>query len=371
MAVKQSEEAVLSVSGGTFKDWESVWVQHTWGDAYSLFKFTCAERDDQAAHFIPGDECEISLAGEIAIEGYILNRQVAYDAYHHGVQISGANKTFYASHSSIDSKTSSYDGKDFLTIAKEVLSKTDVPEFETKGNIDKTPFKYAHNAPGEPIFHFLERYGRLRKIIVTCTKEGKFLFVGQGKNGGSQGELIEGQNILKMQCVISEAQQRSKYYVRNQINGSDAKNMENAARMQAIADGRLKKHYCIKIIPAEQGMYDNKELQTRCDTESMWTEAQQIQATIVVQGWQPGGSSSRGGSGGPLWTAGKDVKVKSPSALIDQDLSIQQVTYTQDNNHGSLTTLICVAPWGLNGSTKYQPKDAPAPKPSSSTPTQS
>jgi prophage tail gpP-like protein len=365
MAVKTSEKATLSVGGGNFEDWESVWVQHTWGDAYSLFQFTCAERDTAqvAQQFKPMDDCTVTLAGQKAIEGYILTRQVAFDAYHHGVMLGGVNKTWSAARSSIDHKTSSFDNKDFKTIADEVLKPTGIKS-KTEGTLDPTKFDFMHCAPGEPIFHFLERIGRDRKIIVTCTKDGEFLFVGEGRSSGSQGQLIEGQNILKMQCVISESAQYKKYIVRGQINANDKKKYEKVARQESTADGRLKKVYSLKIIPIEQGVYNAKELQKRADNESMWTEAQEVKATIVVQGWQPGGPS---GGSGELWQAGKDVKVTSHMAMIDQILSIQQVTYTQDSQSGSLTTLVCVAPWGLNGTMMYETSSPPPPKPAQNT----
>jgi prophage tail gpP-like protein len=351
MATKTIEKATLIVGGGEFEDWEEVWAQITWGDAFSQFKFVCAEREGSngtAQRFKPGDQGTVLLAGQLAVTGEILTRQVAYDANNHKVMLHGVSDTWAPATSSIVHETSSFDGRNFEQIADEVLKPTGV-KYKTEGNLDKTKWKRMHCAPGEPIFNFLERIARDRKILVTCTKKGEFLFVGEGRKGKQQGELIEGRNILKMQCVISNSFQRSKLIARNQTPADNTQNMRPACEQKAEAPGRLKKYRPI-IIPMEQPVWNEKECQQRVNTESMWTAAQEIKATVTVQGWQPGGPSG----GGDLWEAGSDVMLTAPMALLHQTMSIESVTFTQDNRRGSLTTLLLVAPWGLNGTSKLQ-----------------
>ena len=122
--------------------------------------------------------------------------------------------------------------------------------------------------------------------------------------------------------------------------------MRKQAEQEAKEKGALKKVYRPILVPNEQPVWTSDELKTRAKNEKMWTEAQQVQATFVVQGWKSGT--------GKLWEAGADVSVKSKMAMINQDLSIQSATFTQDNNSGTLTTLLCVAPWGLNGKSDYK-----------------
>jgi hypothetical protein len=42
-----SETAVLEVDGVKFEEGESVYVQHRWTESWPVFRFTCAEREDQ------------------------------------------------------------------------------------------------------------------------------------------------------------------------------------------------------------------------------------------------------------------------------------------------------------------------------------
>ena len=67
------------------------------------------------------------------------------------------------------------------------------------------------------------------------------------------------------------------------------------------------------LVPNEQPVWTEDEVKKRLKNERMWTEAQQVQATIVVQGWKSGT--------GKLWEPGKQVSVKSKMALLDQELS--------------------------------------------------
>jgi len=343
---EDDERATLIVGGKKFEDWETVWVQHTWGDPYSQFRFTAAERAGEAVlQIMPEESCVIELAGELAITGIVVTRQAAFDESNHAVQLQGVSKTWAAASSSIIHKTNSYDGKSFMQIAEEILKPTGVKGMKL-GTISEKPFERVHSRPGVAIFDFLKDLASERKIIVTCDKDGNFLFVGEHPDSGSLGALIEGVNIRRCQAVISISAQRSDFIVHGSSAANDQDNMRKQAEQNAEEKGTLKKIYRPILVPNEQPVWTEGELKQRAKNEAMWTEAQQVQATFVVQGWKAGT--------GKLWEAGKNVSVKSRMAMLNMELSIQSVTYTQDNATGTLTTLVCVAPWGLNGQSDYK-----------------
>jgi prophage tail gpP-like protein len=336
---EQTEIATIELggSGGSFKDWETVWVQTNFTDGFSRFRFTCAERPD-SVQIEPGDECKVKLGDQTAVTGVILTRQAAYDAQSHGVQLSGVSLTWYAGRSSVLSKTGNYDGKTFEEIAKDILKPTGV-EYKPIGEVDKTPFKRCQVQPGEKIFDFLERIGRDRKVIIAADREGKYLFIGEhtSKNIGS---LKEGVNIKSCQCVISDTAVYSQYITRAQCNGSNQKKYREASEQEAKANGSAAR-YSVLYTPIEHPVQTDKEVERRCNMEQMWHEGQDIQITVVVQGWFT--------QSGQLWEAGEDVTFESKMAMINDTMKIQAVTFTQDSNSGSLTTLLVVPPFGLNG----------------------
>jgi prophage tail gpP-like protein len=344
MPAKSSETVQLSVDGGNFTDFESVWIQSTWGDSYDQFKFTCAERVG-GKQFIPGQKCSIKLAGKDAIsDGIILSRQITYDAYRHGILIQGVSRTWAGARCSIDHGTCSFDNKDIKAISEEIFKPTGV-KIETRGNVDLTKWEYMHSMPGETMHAFIERLARDRNVILTSDPEHSdtLLLVARDYDNGNQGQLIEGQNILKMQCEFSKKNAYSKYIIHGQTPADNKINMTVAAEQRKTADGTLEEFYSVRKIAMEQPVRTAKEVQVRADNEAAFERSQELQATATVQGWQPGGAQG----GGDLWRKGKKVKVTSPMAILDQELAIQQVTYTQDNQSGSLSTLVLVPPGKL------------------------
>jgi len=83
---------------------------------------------------------------------------------------------------------------------------------------------------------------------------------------------------------------------------------------------------------------DKQDTQNRAGFESTQRGNENLQVTIVVQGWlKPSGG---------LWEQGKKAHVKSPMLILDDDLDIKSVTFSQDNKSGSRTTLELVRDLG-------------------------
>src|SRR5262249_25110208 len=130
------------------------------------------------------------------------------------------------------------------------------------------------------------------------------------------------------------------YVMYGQTAGTDVNNMKQAAEQKARAPGSAL-HYSPNASTAEQPVWSLAELQDRANNEQIWHEGTIIQATVTVQGWIRPGT-------GRLGRTGEDVRFRSPmTTLNDMVLKIQTVTYTQDRNSGTLTTLDLVAPWLL------------------------
>lgn len=353
---KPQEIAVLDVNGRTFEDWETVWVQQRWADSSTVFRFTAAERDPiinarggpfpliAKLQFKPGDKCTVTLAGQLAVTGYIETRQVAYDAFQHGVMLIGKSATAWPARSSVDTKTGNFDKKNIQQVAQEVLKDYPVG-LKVIGQLDLTPFDKLQNEKGELIWDFLERIARPRGVVMGSDSKGNFLLIGQ-HSSPIVAQLVEGQNIKSCQCIITEEQTFTEYRVDGQAPASDDNAGTAASEMKAKVGGTSP--VMAKLITAaEQPVKTQAELQARAANESVWHEGTKIQATIVVQGWLRDGSS--------LWQAGDDVHVYSPMAMLKNSLSIQNATFTQDNSGGTQTTLDLVSPELLRSMTQFNP----------------
>jgi prophage tail gpP-like protein len=109
------------------------------------------------------------------------------------------------------------------------------------------------------------------------------------------------------------------------------------------------------ITAAEQPVTTQAEVQARVENERVWHDDTEVQATITVQGWLY--NESR------LWTPGDQVFVRSPMAMLNQDMKIQNVTFTQDSTNGTETVLDLVLPGLLKGSPNFDPSPAPSQPP--------
>jgi prophage tail gpP-like protein len=356
----RSEIAELIVRGDVFDDWESVWVQHRWNEI-PIFRFTAAERDEvpevppgsgpraiwEKLQFRPGDSCTIKLGGQLAVTGVIETRQVAYDATNHGIMLIGRGVQSWAARSSVKTKTMNFDGKNVAQIAKEVWAPYPVG-VRIIGAIDGTPFRKCNAEIGESTWDFIERLCRPRGIVLGTDYENNFLLIGEHSFPVYQ-QLIEGDNVLQMNCTITDQWKFTSHEVRSQTAASDDQNMQKAAQQSATAPGSAEVTSHLLTL-AEQPVWNQGELISRARHEAKWHETTDVSATVIVQGWLRDGTN--------LWRAGDDVIVTSPMALLNgQHMKIEVVTYTQDRNSGTRTQLDVVNPARLNGLAAMHPGD--------------
>ncbi|MCP1778835.1 phage baseplate assembly protein [Bradyrhizobium japonicum] len=346
---RPQEIAVLEFNGLKFDDWETVQVWKDWAESFSHFQFTAAERDTlvttaagkvplwQKLQFKPDDACSITLGGQLAITGFIETRQVAYDAYQHGVMLIGKSLTANAAKSSVDTKTGNFDNKNIVQVANEVVAPYGVG-IKVVGSPDLTPFPKLQNNPGELVWDFLERIARPRGVVMGSDAFGNFLLIGE-HTGAVVTELVEGVNIKSCQCTINHEHVYSEHDVRGQHAASDDNSGTNASELKCIVNGMSSRMFSKLITPAEQPVKTQGEVCNRAKYEAIWHNGTNVTATITVYGWLRDNQA--------LWEPGDDVHVYSPMAMLDMPMKIQRATFTQDRQSGTLTKLDVVAPWGL------------------------
>jgi prophage tail gpP-like protein len=333
---KPQEIATLVVRGFHFTDWETVWVQRRAGDAWDYFRFTAAERDTvpytwDKLQFKPGDTCSIYLGNVLAVQGIILVRQVAYDANSHGVSLQGVSESWRAATSSIIHKDNNFPGS-LKQIADELLAPTGI-KADTLGTVDGTPFKPAvHPNPGEMIWTFLERIARDREVKLWGTGNTIVLI---GPNPPAEGgSTIEGENILSAQVVISAEAMRDKIFATAQRQADDQTHGPQASEMRAVVEGDLPAYRPL-LVPVEHPVWTQKEVQLRAEREAL-DSGLRIDADITVPGW----FNERG----KLWKPITLVYVNSDMAMLHQGLSVETVTFEQDRQAGTRTTLHLIEP---------------------------
>jgi prophage tail gpP-like protein len=335
--------AVLKVGAGEFQDWETVFVQIRWGDPFDYARFTAAERKDdtnvthwQSYQIKPCDNVEVFLAGQRAFQGVVVERQVAYDIDNHGIQFLCKGGAFWRWKTSVNTETGSFDNMNFEAIYKKLMG----PKAQVVGTLNPRQFDKLQAQIGESNWDFLERLARVRGIILA----------GKGEQAVAIGDhyttpvamLIEGVNIKSLNCTISIDQSYLEYRIVSQNPPSDDQNGSAANQMVGRWGGQTAcpTWVSVNILPAEQPVKSQEELVDRAKNEAKWHEASVIKITAVVQGWRYDNVN--------LWQVGSSVIVDSPmTGLPPAKFSLQRITFTQDRNSGSQTTLDLVQPWLL------------------------
>jgi prophage tail gpP-like protein len=341
------EIAIIKAGGQEYQDWESVFVQTRYHHAWDYCRFNSTERIEDAVmnwqkiQLLPCTDIVVTLAGQLAFTGTIVERQVAYDVNNHGIQLLAKNQTMWGYKSSVNTKTGSFDNMPFLAIAQQVLAPfLSQSGIVTDGVLNSIPFDKVQNQVGESNWEFLERLARPRGIVMGSDKAGNYVFIG-ARSTKPVATIQEGNNVKSLNATINIDDQFVKYSAVGQsAAGSNGLSGADAGQMQADAYGTGCK-ISIYTVAAEQPVKPG-ELQDRVNNEAKWHEGAKITVTVVVHGWLNPET-------GLLWAVGDSVTVDSPMIPMHGDkMSIQRVTWEQNRNVGTQTTLDLVMPWMLN-----------------------
>jgi len=345
---KPQEVAQITVNGMNYRDWESVLVKLVEGESNNSFKLTVTEgmplaKDFAALRIRPGDHCSITLGGVLAITGYVETRQVAYTGEQHGIEIIGVSYTKALADGAAMTKTGEFKNKSWKQIADEVVKPTGI-NVVPKTGLPGKPFPRASIPPGMSKYDFLEMLARQRGITMGTDKEGNLTARIQWTGGGES--LIEGVNILEGNEVMTVKQGGGPNSAISQEGAHDLRGWgakvahgANASSKANVNTGGKGVHAPNRQLAEHPG--DQQDAESRSKFESQVRGQEQLQVTIVVQGWLK--------SSGGLWQPGEKVHVKSPMLIVDETLDLVSATFTQDNKSGTRTTLELKRPGGEDG----------------------
>jgi len=109
-------------------------------------------------------------------------------------------------------------------------------------------------------------------------------------------------------------------------------------------------------LPSEIPAWSKDMMKNRGRFENNVDDTNQIFVTITVTGWQKPGGSPEPKPGGGLWEPGEMVDVQSDWLIMHRPLSLKAVTFTQDNESGTRSTLELVNDAASNLGNYAQPQ---------------
>jgi prophage tail gpP-like protein len=355
---KFTEIAKLTVDGRDYTDWETISVkQELRGNPPQSARFTCSEgsplvQNWSSQQIMPGQACQVFLAGQLAFDGKVISRQVFVDGRRHHIEIQCAN-LLELSTASVITKTGEFKDSTPDQIIRSVLKGVGKNLVVLGGSLPNIKIPRLSVTPGESIIDFIDTLTRHLSqesnitISHSATPEGDFAIV-VGKTGGSDA-IVEGQNMLEGREMIyipmvaapppgdgAGGDQKASQATLGQRPGDDQTWGAKAAHVPFLSKTFQMMGNTIvpSAIVAEIPLWDKSITEGRATSEKGWMNEDYVTVYGTLQGWlKPSGG---------LWIPGQDVVVTSPMLVMKgETLTLKSVTYSQDNQSGTRTVLEC------------------------------
>jgi prophage tail gpP-like protein len=353
---KPNEIAILIVNGVNYTDWESVSVKHQFREQppYTC-RFTCSEGSPLSTllaklQIMPGYDCKVTLAGQLAFTGKVTTRQVVVDARRHHIEIQCASNLEMAT-SSVISKTGEWKNKEPEQIIRDVLKPLGINLKVEGGQLPKIKIPRYSATPGESIHDFIDTLtrhlgvdGGKFGIAHTGDEFGNFVIM-VGGIGGSD-TLTEGRNMLEGREVIYDPAQAGGVPSPSQGPGTNDTWGAHVASVPFVSKTFpiIGSKYPPGVVVPELPFMGKQLHEGRASSESNWLQEAFVTVYGTVYGWlRPSGG---------LWKRGQDVTVNSPMLVMNGvPLILKSATFSQDNSTGTRTVLELVNQMALGHGT--------------------
>jgi prophage tail gpP-like protein len=320
----------LNVGGKIFSGWESVAVARSMETVSGAFQLEVS--DVNPWPIAPGDECTVTVAGEVVVTGYIDKVEVSISGSPtHTFNVSGRDKTADLVDCSAIG-VSEFKQQDVLQIAQKLAQPFGV-KVSSQGSVGAKFPKFSVQ-PGDTAWATIERACRARGLLALADGKGGLILTEPSKTRGGTA-IAEGQNVLEATGTFDNSDRFSKYLVKAQSAGTDEFNGEAAATVKAEATDEGVKRYRPLLTVAESSS-TVEAAKKRAGWEATVRAARAGKLSVKVQGWNKG-------TGG-LWAINELVAVSMPSMRISGDMLVAGVQFEISLTGGTVTTLELVRP---------------------------
>ncbi len=347
---KPEETAVLIVNGVEYRDWETVMVRACRREfPYFHYRFTCSEgmplsKNLAALQIIPGDECSVYLAGQLAVTGIVNTRQVFYDARRHNVEIQGSSQVIQLGQSTAITKTGEFKDVTIKQFATALLKPFPAIKFLTHGQVSDKKFERISITPGTSVIDAIEEPLRsLGSVDLTSNEKGDLVASGEGGNDEDGDTVVEGgDDNVPRSCRILEGREiiynpgmaQQIWGIGHRPGTDDIWGAKAAFENYSMTSfDSLAPSYSPQVAPLEIPAWQKSFLEGRSNAGRDWQIQDEVTVFVTVQGWlKPSGG---------LWKPEMLVNVISPMLVMEEStpLEVKSVVFTQDDKRGTITVL--------------------------------
>lgn len=334
------DDLELLVNGTIYAGWTSVGVTRAMDASAGAFTVELTERWYEGQRpqltepwpILPGDECEVKLAGVSLIKGYVDIFRPTFSATSHTINIQGRDKTADLIDCSAVHTPDEWRNLDVLAFAKALAKPFGVG---VRADVDVgEKFAVLKLQQGETAFEAIERYAKQRKLLLMPDSGGDLLLTRAGTKRAIV-SLVQGENILDASGSIDFSQRFSSYIVKAQAGYSEDSDGEREAHLKGSVTDSGVTRYRPMLVVAEAGG-TGASVTDRATWEANNRIGKSASASIKVQGW-------RQRPVGPLWEPNMLVPVRSSWLRMDGEMIIRQVTYERGQG-GTTCKLDIVSP---------------------------
>ena len=327
-------DLILRLGAAEFAGWKNVSVTRTIEAGSGSFALGVSERnpvDPSKREIRPGLECEVWLAEQRVIAGYVDSVSRAFDASQHEISVAGRDKVSDLIDCAPDVSPGEWQNVTVLDVTRELAAlagitvRADAPVGD--------PYERIVLGPGQRSWELIEERCRYRQLLPISDGAGGLLLTRAG-SARCPVALIEGVNILGGSAEFTHTERHRRIVVKGQSSGSDfAGEALSIAPSGDARDAEIRSTRELTIVAGSS--VDPEKAQKRAAWEVINRAARGARAQVVVQGWtQPSGL---------LWPINALVQVQSETLGIFGEMLISGATYELGES-GSRTTLSLVRP---------------------------
>lgn len=324
----------LLVNGVLYGGWTSVSISRSIGTAAGAFNIECTENvGGEAIHWPirPNDECEVRVAGQVVIKGYIDKTTLDVSDSSHSIAVAGRDKT--GDLVDCAAAVKQWRNVSILDLAKELCAPFGIEVvLETEPGKPLAVFK---TEPGETVFKALERAAKIAGILLIQAR-GALVLTHAGAQQAAT-PLVLGGNIKSGTADYDYSERFSEYTITGQRAGKDNDHGKAAAHVRsAVKDEAIKRHR--PFAKSADGQATPEMARRQAEWEKQVREAKSTQLSCTVAGWTQ--------HNGQLWDINQRAQVEAATLAVQGELLISAVEYGYDDS-GEITKIELIRPEAL------------------------
>lgn len=279
---------------------------------------------------MPGNACELRVAGEVVISGYVDDVDLSIDDKQHGVALRGRDRAADLIDCSAVVKGGQWTGQRVEAIAAQLAKPFGVRVgVAVDSGKPLATFALQH---GETAFEAIDRAARMRALLVVSDARGGIVITRAGTQVIAT-SLVLGENVLQARMKLSQRERFSRYIALGQTGSAlalshDAAALKQATHVRAEAVDAEVLRYRPLIITAE-AQDVAASLAQRVQWEANVRAARSNELSVTVAGWTHAAG---------LWAPNRLVHAELPALRVSGQLLIKACQFSLDSS-GATTEL--------------------------------